>query len=114
MSPLQNLPASICHVPEIVWQSGFQTINKSLLGPNSIILFLSGVTYPFRNLKKSYGHLPTNKEYFHGSIHSLLSNCYVTSSILSAVNKKITWSLYSGEFHAPQNKKLFSNSYLYV
>lgn len=114
MSPLQNLPASICHVPEMVWQSELQTINRSLLGPNSTILFLSGVTHPFRNLKKSYGHLPTHTEYFHGSVHSLLSNYYVTSAILCAVNEKITWSLYSGEFHAPQNKKLFSNSRLYV
>lgn len=29
-------------MPEMVWQSGLQTINKSLLGPNSIILFPSG------------------------------------------------------------------------
>lgn len=81
----------------MVWQSGLQTINKSLLGSNSIILFLPGVTYPFGNLKKSHGHLPrcTHTEspykYFHGSIHSLLSNYYVASSILSAVNKKITF-----------------------
>lgn len=72
----------------MVWQSGLQTINKSLLRPNSIILFPSEVTYPFGNLKKSYGHLPTHTEYFHGSIHSLLSNCCVTSSSLSSVTKR--------------------------
>lgn len=62
----------------------------SLLCSNSFILFLSGVTGPFGNLNKSYGHLPkcthtqTSREYFHGSVHLLLRKYYVKSSILSA------------------------------